>query len=114
MTISDENKFIDVNESYSKLTGYSRDELIGHNTAELNILDVNEREQYLNKSKEDGLINDIEFEMKTKFNRKEKPKFLQIQFGIPQASLHSAQLPRPSSSVFRFQLRGLWLPLPFP
>jgi PAS domain S-box-containing protein len=70
MTISDEHEIIEVNESYSKLTGYSRDELIGHNTVELNILDANERKQYLNKSLENGLINDIEFEMHTKSGEK--------------------------------------------
>ena len=70
MTISDGNKFIDINESYSKLTGYSREELIGFNIAELNILDANEREQYINKSKEKELINDIEFEIHTKSGEK--------------------------------------------
>jgi len=105
MTISDENKFIDVNESYSKLTGYSRDELIGHNTAELNILDVNEREQYLNKSKEDGLINDIEFEMNTKFNEKRiitssseiiklngKTRFISFNYDITERKQAEAEL----------------------
>ncbi len=105
MTISDENKFIDVNESYSKLTGYSKDELIGHNTAELNILDVNEREHYLNRSKENGLINDIEFEMHTKSGEKRiitsssdiiklnnKNRFISFNYDITERKQAEAEL----------------------
>ena len=105
MTISDENKFIDVNESYSKLTGYSREELIGHNTAELNILNSNEREQYLIESKEKGLINDIEFEIHTKSCEKRiitssseliklngKNRFITFNYDITERKLADAEL----------------------
>ena len=47
---------IDANESYSNLTGYERDELIGHTSSELNIIGEDERKQYINQSKESGLI----------------------------------------------------------
>ncbi len=68
MIISDGHEIIDVNESYSKLTGYSRDELIRHNPVELDILNSNEN--YIIKSIEKGLINDFEFEINTKSGEK--------------------------------------------
>jgi PAS domain-containing protein len=41
MTLNDEKgRWIDVNESFSKLTGYSKSELIGYNAAELDIIDT--------------------------------------------------------------------------
>lgn len=105
MTISDENKIIEVNESYSKLTGYSREELIGHNTVELNILDANEREQYLIESIENGLINDIEFEMHTKSGEKRiitssseiiklngETRFITFNYDITERKLADAEL----------------------
>ncbi len=70
MTLSDEYKFIDVNESYSELTGYSREELIGHNTADLNILDSEKGKNHLIESQKRGSTNDIEFVLHTKSGEK--------------------------------------------
>jgi PAS domain S-box-containing protein len=71
MTLSDENgRWIDVNESYSNLTGYTRDELIGHTSNDLNLIKRQERKEYLNKSKREGSIQDAEFEIKTKSHEK--------------------------------------------
>jgi PAS domain S-box-containing protein len=71
MTLSDENgKWIDVNESYANLTGYKKNELIGHTSSELNIVDPDERKRYLDQSKENGSLKDIDFEINTKSGEK--------------------------------------------
>jgi PAS domain S-box-containing protein len=66
MTLSDKDEFLDVNESYSKLTGYSKDELIGCSSTELNIISREQRELFLNESLEKGSIQGMEFDMQTK------------------------------------------------
>ena len=71
ITLSDENgRWTDVNDSYSKLTGYTREELIGSTSNELNLINKRERKDYLNRSKKDGSLHDIEFEITTKSGEK--------------------------------------------
>jgi PAS domain S-box-containing protein len=70
MTISDEDEFVDVNESYAKLTGYSKNELIGHTSTELNIISTEQRKRFLTESKEKGSIRAMEFEIQTKSGEK--------------------------------------------
>ena len=70
MTISDRDEFVDVNESYSKLTGYSKNELIGHTSSELNIISTNQRKQFLNETLENGSIRGMEFDVLTKSGEK--------------------------------------------
>ena len=87
MTLSDsEGRWIDVNESYSKLTGYSGKELIGHTSAELNIINAEEREQYIIESQEKGSLRDIEFEIQTKSGEKRtvisSSQFIQLNNNI--------------------------------
>ena len=66
MSLSDGYKWLDVNESYSKLTGYSKEELIGHTPAELNFINTKNRDQYIKESKDQGTIADVELEIRTK------------------------------------------------
>ena len=71
MTLSDDKgRWIDINESYSKLIGYTKDELIGHTSSELNIISDKERERYLKESQEKGSLKDVDFEIKTKSGEK--------------------------------------------
>jgi PAS domain S-box-containing protein len=70
MTISDKDEFVDVNESYTKLTGYSKNELIGHSSTQLNIISSEQRKQFLTESLEKGSLRSIEFEVTTKFSEK--------------------------------------------
>ncbi len=71
MTLSDENgKWIDVNERFCGLTGYSKEELIGHDSAELNLIEILENKQYLNNISEKGSQQDIELDIQTKFGEK--------------------------------------------
>ena len=71
MTLSDENGcYIDVNQSYSNLTGYKKNELIGHTSSELNIIEPDERKRFLDQSRENGSLKDIDFEINTKSGEK--------------------------------------------
>ena len=71
MTLSDEEgRYIDVNESFSKLTGYNREELVGHTSAELNIINNEKPEQYLDELKGKDLIQSIESKILTKSGEK--------------------------------------------
>ncbi|MGZ7048682.1 MAG: PAS domain S-box protein [Methanobacterium sp.] len=65
-----DGRFIDVNESYAKLTGYSRNELIGKNSVELNIINPKERDGYITKFKDNCSIKDMECEITTKSGEK--------------------------------------------
>ena len=71
ITLSNENgRWVDVNKSFANLTGYSRDELIGSTSSELNLINVKERNEYLSKSYDDGSLSDKEFEIRTKSGEK--------------------------------------------
>jgi PAS domain S-box-containing protein len=71
ITLSDKNgRWVDVNKSFSNLTGYTRDELIGCTSNELNLINIKERNEYLSKSHVDGSLYDKEFEIQTKSGEK--------------------------------------------
>ncbi len=70
MNISDEKgRWINVNESFSKLTGYNRNELIGHTSSELNIISTKKHDKFYAKS-QIGQLKDVEVEIKTKSGAK--------------------------------------------
>ncbi len=71
MTLSDEEgRWIDVNESFMKLTGYRKEELIGNTSAELNIIESDKRQPYITELQDKGLKQDIEMEIRTKSGEK--------------------------------------------
>jgi len=62
-----DGKIIEVNESHARFTGYTRQEVIGHNTAELDLwVDKEERQQWQNKLKENGRAYNEEIRSRTK------------------------------------------------
>ena len=63
--VNEKGEYIDVNESYAKLTGYSRAELIGINSNELNIIENSEQEMKLEDS-HNSSVKDVKLEIKTK------------------------------------------------
>lgn len=67
VAISDlDGRFSDVNESYSKLTGYSKSELIGHSSVELGIITLEDREIFKNELMDKGSVKRMEIEIQTK------------------------------------------------
>lgn len=67
VAISDLNgKFSDVNQSYTKLTGYSRNELIDHNSVELGIITLEDRKTFKNELMDTSSVKRMEIQIKTK------------------------------------------------
>jgi PAS domain S-box-containing protein len=64
---SKSGNFIEVNDNYVRLSGYSREELMGHNPDELNMwANPADREKIIKKSQDDGRVNQEEFTFRTK------------------------------------------------
>ncbi|TKB91865.1 MAG: PAS domain S-box protein [Nitrospira sp.] len=62
-----EGRFIDVNEGFSRLTGYMREEVMGRTTLELGLwADVSERESVLREIQEQGYLHNQEGLLRTK------------------------------------------------
>jgi len=62
-----EGRFIDVNEGFSRLTGYMREEVMGRTTLELGLwADVSERESVLRDIREQGYLHNREGLLRTK------------------------------------------------
>ncbi len=65
-TLSD-GRFIDVNDAFLRITGYSREEVIGHTSDELNLwVDPNERSRMIDMLKERREIRDHEAQFRMK------------------------------------------------
>ncbi len=62
-----EGKYVDANESFFRFTGYSRDEIIGHNPAELNLwVYPEEQQKWISALRKDGKVIDQEFSSRMK------------------------------------------------
>jgi PAS domain S-box-containing protein len=69
MTISTlgEGRYVDVNEGFAKLTGYSRQEVIGRKTSEVGVwADLEERSRLLEHLIFNGRLDDVEVAIRTK------------------------------------------------
>jgi len=62
--------FLDVNNSFLKLFEYSREEVIGHTTLEINMIGPEERTIIMQKIEETGGLTNAELTLKSKSNRK--------------------------------------------
>ena len=59
--------YLDVNDAFTKLTGFSKDELIGHTSAELGmVMDVSKREKVLQEVREVGSAKNFEIAVRDK------------------------------------------------
>lgn len=71
ITLSDANgRYIDVNASYSDLTGYSRNELIGSTSSDLRIINEEQRGAYIDRLNDKKSIHGEEMEILTKSGEK--------------------------------------------
>jgi len=67
ITTTAEDRYVDVNESFVSLSGYKRDELIGHTAAEMGLLPVTEaRAQLLELLNGTGSARNVETQLRTK------------------------------------------------
>ena len=68
MTISlvGEGKWVDVNQAYSNLVEYSREELLSHTSTELNIIESDEREKLVGIIQHNGKLHGDEIAVRTK------------------------------------------------
>lgn len=57
----DEGRYIDVNESYTEFVGYSKEELIGRTSTDINFfIDKNDRKIFINELEANGTLRDYE------------------------------------------------------
>jgi PAS domain S-box-containing protein len=64
-----DGRYINVNKALAKLTGYSREELLGHTSAELGLMDATASEKILDAIRTKGFAHDIEIQIHTKSNQ---------------------------------------------
>ena len=70
ISLLDNGRYVDVNDSFLQLVEYTREEIIGHNSVELNLwLDSAGREETAKKLRSVGSIRDIETRFRTKSGR---------------------------------------------
>ncbi|HTY81936.1 MAG TPA: PAS domain S-box protein, partial [Dehalococcoidales bacterium] len=62
----DDDRLLEVNESYCRMTGYSREEVIGHTSRELNIAREEDRAHFENILSKDGKFHNLEMHSRTK------------------------------------------------
>ncbi|HOP65326.1 MAG TPA: PAS domain S-box protein [Spirochaetota bacterium] len=64
ITTLNEGRYVDINESYLKLVGYTKDELIGKTTTEIDFFtDAEDREKFVSELMEEGKLRDYETQM---------------------------------------------------
>ena len=62
-----DNKYIEVNDSFTRFTGYSREEVLGHTSAELNLwTDGKELLRFGNLLKKEGKFHNLEMHSRAK------------------------------------------------
>jgi PAS domain S-box-containing protein len=64
-----DDRYINVNEALAKLTGYSREELLGRTSAELGLVDATARAKILDAIHNYGFAHNVEIQIHTKSNQ---------------------------------------------
>lgn len=59
-------EFVDVNAGFERITGYSREDVIGETSISLNLVDVSDRDQYLAEISEKGQVSNVELKFRSK------------------------------------------------
>lgn len=67
LTVFDDGRFLDVNDSFLNMSGFTRNEVIGQTALELQLWDTpTHRDEYMRKLQEDGAIHNLEAKFRTK------------------------------------------------
>ncbi len=61
-----DSQYVEVNKIFENVTGYSREEAIGHTSVELGLYSVEDRKRILQVFVEKGKVNDVEFAIRSK------------------------------------------------
>ena len=64
-----DGRYIDVNEAMAAMTGYAREELLGHTSVELGLVNSEARALILKAAQEHGFVRDIEIQVHTRSNQ---------------------------------------------
>lgn len=64
-----DGRYINVNEALAKLTGYSQEELLGHSSDELGLVDTTDRIKIQEAASKSGFADNIEIQIHTKSNQ---------------------------------------------
>lgn len=66
LTSSTTGKWIDANESFLRMIGYSKEEIIGHSSVEIGLIGAEERQRVIDIVQRDGSLKDFEVVITTK------------------------------------------------
>lgn len=111
--------YIDINEGFTKITGYTREDVIGKSSIDINIwADINDRKKLVAGLKQDGIVNNLEAKFKMKdgkiltglmsaiiFDLKGVPHILSITRNI-DSFIQTQQALRESEERWQFALEG--------
>ena len=66
ITRDSDGKFIECNQEFLDQIGYSREEVIGHNSVEINLYSIEERQAYINEIQRNKNLSDYEIKNQKK------------------------------------------------
>ena len=66
ITRDSDGKFIECNQEFLNQIGYSREEVIGHNSVEINLYSIEERQAYINEIQRNKNLSDYEIKIRRK------------------------------------------------
>jgi PAS domain S-box-containing protein len=81
-TLAD-GRWIEINEALAKMTGYRTEELIGHTSSELGLVDAVARAKILESIREHGSVRNVEIQMHSKSN-----EIIDVLVSVEQIELH--------------------------
>jgi len=111
-----DGRYMDVNKSMAEMTGYSREELLGHTSLELGLVDHEARAKILQAAKEHGFVRDVEIQVHTRSNQildvlvsleqivlNDQACMLSIQYDITERKRAEAEVRRLNQELGRSQ-----------
>jgi PAS domain S-box-containing protein len=78
-----DGRWIQVNEALTKMTGYTSEEVIGHTSAELGLVDEVARARIVQSIRDKGSVRDVEIQVRTKSN-----EILEVLVSVEQIELN--------------------------